>query len=46
LSQNQNALGCAPLSPNEKPVVIVVSPLVALMEDQVKETTCVILLLK
>jgi len=31
---------------NEKPVVVVVSPLVALMKDQVKEATLVILLLK
>jgi len=30
---------------NENPVVVVVSPLVALMEDKVKEATLIILLL-
>jgi len=33
-------MGC-----NEKPVVIVVSPLVTLMDDQVKESALIILLL-
>jgi len=33
-------IGC-----NENPVVVVVSPLVTLMEDQVKEATLIILLL-